>query len=199
MIHSPALRVGIIGSNYGLAHIAPLRAAGATVVALAGRDPSKTATLAAQHQIALATTDIDQLCQAVDAVVIASPDGLHHQHVLQVLGHGRHILCEKPLTRTASDAEALVAAAAQAKVVCATAFAYRHIGVLRQLHNWLRQRPAPHWLSISVANSFASAAEAANVILSIDETVKLCQHFSISMDKMGIGSLFFPLLIDCGI
>ena len=157
MIHSPALRVGIIGSNYGLAHIAPLRAAGATVVALAGRDPSKTATLAAQHQIALATTDIDQLCQAVDAVVIASPDGLHHQHVLQVLGHGRHILCEKPLTRTASDAEALVAAAAQAKVVCATAFAYRHIGVLRQLHNWLRQRPAPHWLSISVANSFASA------------------------------------------
>ncbi len=151
------IRVGIIGSNYGLAHIATMRAAGAAVVALAGRNPEKTAALARQQQIALATTDIDQLCQAVDAVVIASPDGLHHQHVLQVLGHGRHILCEKPLTRTASDAEALVAAAAQTPVVCATAFAYRHISALRQLHHWLRQRPAPRWLSISVANSFASA------------------------------------------
>lgn len=157
MAQSPRLRVGIIGSNYGLAHIATLRAAGAAVVALAGRNPEKTAALARQQQIALATTDIDQLCQAVDAVVIASPDGLHHQHVLQVLGHGRHILCEKPLTRTASDAEALVAAAAQVPVVCATAFAYRHISALRQLRHWLRQRPAPRWLSISVANSFASA------------------------------------------
>ena len=156
MITAP-IRVGIIGSNYGLAHIAPMRAAGAAVVALCGRDAAKTARLAAHHQIPLATTDLDQLCAAVDAVVVAGPDGLHHDHVLQVLGHGRHLLCEKPLTRTASEAARLVAAARGSDRVCAVAFAYRHIAVLRNLASWLDQRRPPRWLSVSVANSFAAA------------------------------------------
>lgn len=151
------IRVGIIGSNYGLAHIAPMRAAGAEVVALCGRDPAKTAHIAAEHAIPLATTRIDQLCASVDAVVVAGPDGLHHDHVLQVLGHGRHLLCEKPLTRTASEAARLVAAAQASGRVCAVAFAYRHIAVLRTLAAWLDQRRPPRWLSVSVANSFAAA------------------------------------------
>lgn len=160
---SAPIRVGIIGSNYGLAHIAPMRAAGAEVIALCGRDPAKTARLAAHHQIPLSTTSIDQLCAAVDAVVVAGPDGLHHDHVLQVLGHGRHLLCEKPLSRTFSEAQTLVAAAQASDRVCAVAFAYRHIAVLRQLAAWLGQRRPPRWLSVSVANSFAAAEGLADV------------------------------------
>lgn len=48
---------------------------------------------------------------ACDAVVITVPHLVHHEIAVAALEAGKHVLCEKPMTIRASDAEAIVAAA----------------------------------------------------------------------------------------
>ena len=48
---------------------------------------------------------------AADALIIATPDGLHFDHAARALRAGMHVLVEKPLTLEVRDAEALVTAA----------------------------------------------------------------------------------------
>ncbi len=45
---------------------------------------------------------------AIDAVVVATPVRSHFDIVRQALEHGKHVLCEKPLTGSVDEAEALV-------------------------------------------------------------------------------------------
>jgi predicted dehydrogenase len=49
----------------------------------------------------------------VDVVYIASPHALHLEHARLALVAGRHVLCEKPLTLTLTEAEEMVALAGE--------------------------------------------------------------------------------------
>jgi len=53
--------------------------------------------------------------ESVDAVYVASPHALHVAHVTAALGAGKHVLCEKPLTLRATDAEELFALAGRSE------------------------------------------------------------------------------------
>ena len=50
----------------------------------------------------------------VDIVYVASPHAFHLEHARLALAAGKHVLCEKPLTLNATEAEAMVAAATEA-------------------------------------------------------------------------------------
>jgi predicted dehydrogenase len=136
------VRIGVIGTKWGLMHVGAFRAAGAEVAALCGHRPDKTREVAAREGIALATTDVRELCAAVDAVVVASPDALHAEHLALALDTGRAVLSEKPLTRTAPEARALVARAPGRPT--AVSFPYRMLPSLRALKAWLEERPVEH-------------------------------------------------------
>jgi len=62
----------------------------------------------------------------VDAVYIATHNGLHRELVIEALGCGKHVLCEKPLGCTAAECEEMVAAADAAGRHLVEAFMYRH-------------------------------------------------------------------------
>ncbi|MCY1082498.1 Gfo/Idh/MocA family protein [Archangium lansingense] len=147
------MRIGVIGTKWGLMHVGAFRAAGAEVVALCGQHAAPTREVAAREGIALATADVRELCAAVDAVVVASPDALHRAHVEAALEAGRAVLCEKPLTLTREDAEALVEKVRRAKRPCAVNFPYRMLPPLRVLRAWLMEHRAHH-LVITVRNHF---------------------------------------------
>jgi myo-inositol 2-dehydrogenase/D-chiro-inositol 1-dehydrogenase len=152
------MRVGVIGTNWGRMHIGAFRRAGAEVVALCGRDAAKTAQIAAEEGIVLATTDVAQLCAASQVVVVASPDNEHPAHVLAALKAGCDVLCEKPLARTADQATQLaLEAAARPSQVCAVGFPYRQLPPFVALHQWATQSPRPSQLTVSVRNAFAAA------------------------------------------
>jgi predicted dehydrogenase len=50
----------------------------------------------------------------VEAVVVATPNFLHANHVVTALEAGKHVVCEKPFGLHAGEADAMIAAAQQA-------------------------------------------------------------------------------------
>lgn len=150
------MRIGIIGTNWGLMHVGGFRGAGAEVIGLCGLLPEKTREIAQREGIGLATADPAELIAASDAVVVASPDASHHAHVALALSAGKHVLVEKPLTREVADAEDLLmrAAALPAGQVAAINFPYRMLAPMLALWWWIRSRPPPEELHVSVRNGF---------------------------------------------
>jgi predicted dehydrogenase len=143
------MRIGVIGTKWGLMHVGAFRAAGAEVAALCGKTVEHTREVAAREGIPLATTDVRELCAAVDVVVVASPDALHRAHVVAALDAGRAVLCEKPLARTEEEAQAMVERARASGRLCAVNFPYRMLPPLRALRAWLAGRtvrqPKQRW------------------------------------------------------
>ena len=106
------LRLAVVGAGrLGGFHARKL-AASEQVELLAVVDPLPAARnrLAAEcHTGALA--DYGFLLEKLDAAVIAAPTRLHHELALDFLRRGIHLLVEKPLCRTAAEADELVEAA----------------------------------------------------------------------------------------
>ena len=109
------LRWGIIGtgsiSSQWVASLA--QCPGATVTAVAARDPERAQRFAEQHGIAAACDSYAELAASpeVDIVYVGTINRLHREHTLLALAAGKHVLCEKPLAETAADARAMYAAA----------------------------------------------------------------------------------------
>ena len=63
-------------------------------------------------------TELDQATSRddVDAVILATPNTLHEEQVVQCARAGKHVFCEKPLGLTAASARRSVAACRQAGV-----------------------------------------------------------------------------------
>lgn len=99
------------------------------VAAIASRDVAKAQRVAEEFGIAKAHGSYDELLAdaTIDAVYIPLPNHLHVPYSIRALEAGKHVLCEKPLARTAAEAEELLAAARKfphLKVM--EAFMYRH-------------------------------------------------------------------------
>lgn len=59
----------------------------------------------------------DKMGKEIEAVSIATPDHMHYPIVLWALAHGKHVFCEKPLTRTFEEAMILKNAVREAGVI----------------------------------------------------------------------------------
>jgi predicted dehydrogenase len=98
------------------------------VVAVGSRDAARAQAYAADKRIAQAHGSYDALLEdaGVDAIYISLPNGLHHEWTLRSLAAGKHVLCEKPYTRRASEVAEAWDAADAAGLVLMEAFMYRH-------------------------------------------------------------------------
>jgi len=86
---------------------------GAELAAVGSRSLERASAFAREHGADRAHGSYAELLgdPGVDAVYVASPHALHVEHVTAALEAGKHVLCEKPLTLRAADAEALFALA----------------------------------------------------------------------------------------
>ncbi|MDR2374740.1 MAG: Gfo/Idh/MocA family oxidoreductase [Bifidobacteriaceae bacterium] len=69
----------------------------------------------------------------VSAASVALPNHLALPVITELLAAGKHVIAEKPLGRSAQEAEALADAARRAGVVAAVGFSYRRLPALAQL------------------------------------------------------------------
>jgi myo-inositol 2-dehydrogenase / D-chiro-inositol 1-dehydrogenase len=110
----PLLRVGLIGAGrWAAVHRDALPRGGAALVAVATGTEASAERVRREWGVP-ATSDVGAfLDEALDAVIIASPNALHASHARAVLASGRHVLVEKPMATTAGDARALAEAASR--------------------------------------------------------------------------------------
>src|SRR5439155_15536406 len=62
----------------------------------------------------------------VEAVYVSLPNSMHCEWAIRALKAGKHVLCEKPLSRHASEVQAAFDAAHRAGWLLSEAYMYRH-------------------------------------------------------------------------
>ena len=73
----------------------------------------------------------------VDAVYVGTPHPMHHEDALLALRAGKHVLCEKPFTMNAAEAEELVAEARQRELFLMEAMWARFLPHMREIRRLL--------------------------------------------------------------
>jgi len=129
------LGVAIVGAgNIGKLRLQVIqRSADSRVLVVADVDEVRAAALAAPIG-AQATSD---WCAAVrnpqvNVVVVCTPTKFHAGATLEALKAGKHVLCEKPLARTASEAAEIVETAEIHQRLLKTGFNYRYMDNVRK-------------------------------------------------------------------
>jgi predicted dehydrogenase len=125
------LRIGCLGAakiaNQAL--FKPARGdASAQVVAIAARDPARAQAMAAKRGIPTVHRTYDDLIadDGIDAVYVPLPNGLHAEWTIKALQAGKHVLCEKPFTANATEAEEVSTVARSTGLVVMEAFHWRY-------------------------------------------------------------------------
>lgn len=95
----------------------------------------------------------------IDAVIVSTPDHVHGTAAMWAMARGKHVYCQKPLTRTVWEAQQLTAAAAKYKVAtqmgnqgysnegarqCCEILWRGDIGPVTEVHAWTN-RPLKYW------------------------------------------------------
>jgi predicted dehydrogenase len=83
----------------------------AVLAAVCDTDPDRAQVYSDRFRVPF-YTDMDAMMQreAIDAVAILTPSGLHAEHVLRLAPYGKHLIVEKPMALTLEDADAMIAA-----------------------------------------------------------------------------------------
>jgi predicted dehydrogenase len=114
------LRIGLVGVGAAaqINHIPALkRTDGVELVALVDRDPEKASRVAQKFGVPRVYDRVDDLLadEEVDAVDVCTPNFLHAPVSIAALEAGKHVLCERPLARSAEEAAAMLKAARKAE------------------------------------------------------------------------------------
>ncbi|MGH3137750.1 MAG: Gfo/Idh/MocA family protein [Gaiellaceae bacterium] len=123
-------RLGIVST----AHINRLLIPGAhasdkiELIAVASREQGKADAYAREWGIERAYGSYDALLEDpdVEAVYISLPNTLHCEWSIKAVEAGKHVLCEKPLSRHPADVEQAFDAAERSGRLLTEAFMYRH-------------------------------------------------------------------------
>ncbi|WP_430296844.1 Gfo/Idh/MocA family oxidoreductase [Sinomonas sp. B1-1] len=110
------IRVAVVGANgaFGMKHLDGLKnIEDAEVTVVSATSQEKADGVAGKYGIANAVVGLDAVLERddVDAVILATPTGLHASQTQEVLKAGKHVQVEIPLADSLADAEATLAAA----------------------------------------------------------------------------------------
>ena len=83
------------------------------VTAVASRSPERARKAAGRYGIPHVYGSYEELAESpfVDLVYIATPHPFHKEQSMLMMRHGKHVLCEKPMTVNDAEAEAMIACA----------------------------------------------------------------------------------------
>ena len=137
------LRIGIVGTGVmGAGHARFIRDSvdGAEVSALFDIDQNKVNQLADELKtVTLRTSNVEDLMNSdeVDAIIIASPDNFHVQHLRLAMLAKKPTLCEKPLATNLDEARAVASEIKEYEKACGKRMF--HFGFMRRFDDAYRK------------------------------------------------------------
>jgi xylose dehydrogenase (NAD/NADP) len=98
------------------------------LVGVASRDQAKADAYAKEWEIPRAYGSYEELLAdpEIEAVYISLPNNMHCEWSIKSVEAGKHVLCEKPMTRSTAEIEEAFDAAEKAGRLLSEAFMYRH-------------------------------------------------------------------------
>lgn len=137
------LRVAVIGAGWwAVENHLPVLASrpDVEVLAVCRKGAAEVKAVAQRFGAPVATEDYELLpWDELDAVVVCSPHGFHHEHTMAALDRGLHVMCEKPLAITAADAFDMVRRAAEQEVVLLAPHGWQFLPQAAAARQWLRE------------------------------------------------------------
>ncbi|MEU5266445.1 Gfo/Idh/MocA family oxidoreductase [Amycolatopsis sp. NPDC021455] len=123
------LRWGLLAAGTIAAHFAAgvEESKHGRLTAVGARDAGRAREFATRFDIPKAYGSYEDLLADpdVDAVYVSTPHAMHKEWAVAAAEAGKHVLCEKPLTISAADAEEVITAARKHDVFLMEAFMYR--------------------------------------------------------------------------
>lgn len=138
-----SVRVGVVGTSWfaETLHLAALSShPGASVTAICGRNRERAAQVASDHNIPHVFTDYREMIASgrLDAVVVVAPDSMHYPISMAALEAGLHVLCEKPMALTASQAREMYDTADAAGLITLVGFTWRWVPPFNYVHQLIQ-------------------------------------------------------------
>ncbi len=109
------------------------------LIAIAGRNEDSVKEAARRYGYEGYYTDWRQMLKddRIQLFDNGGPNDMHAEPCIAAAQAGKHVLCEKPLARTAKEAAAMLEAVTKAGVKHAVAFNYRFVPAIRQMRQWI--------------------------------------------------------------
>ena len=126
------------GGAFGKKHLDALALIdGVEIASVIGRRLEPTQELAAKYGAAHAGTNLDDALAMpdIDAVILATPTGMHAEQGLAAMNAGKHVLIEIPMADSLADSEALVARQAETGLVAMAGHVRRFNPSHQYVHN----------------------------------------------------------------
>jgi D-xylose 1-dehydrogenase (NADP+, D-xylono-1,5-lactone-forming) len=162
-----SVRWGILSTaRINQALIAGIRVAeGAQLVAVASRVEATARAYADANAIPRAHGSYEALLAdpEVEAVYIPLPNSMHVPWTIAALEAGKHVLCEKPMARTAAEVERAFDVAERAGLVLMEAFMWRYHAQTERLAELVRDGAVGPVRHVRAAFSFTLAPDSGNV------------------------------------
>jgi predicted dehydrogenase len=92
--------------------------------------------------------------KAIDAVYVALPNSMHAEYTIRSAKAGKHVLCEKPMSISVSEAEAMIAACKAANVKLMIAYRLHYEPTTLKAIRMIREGTLGTVQSIDSANGF---------------------------------------------
>ena len=131
------IRVGVIGCGYWGPNLVRnfTEASGSTVARVSDLNPARLRSIGSRYPGIQTTTDYRDLFKdnALDAVAIATPASSHYALAMEALQAGKHVLVEKPLTASSTEAERLVEEAGRRNLILMVDHTFVYTGVVRKI------------------------------------------------------------------
>jgi predicted dehydrogenase len=111
------------------------------LAAIAGRDEHAVSAAAARYGFATHYTDWRRLVAdpAVELLDNGGSNDVHAAPCIAAAEAGKHLLCEKPMARDATEAKRMLAAARRAGIKHMVAFNYRFVPAIHLAHDLIRE------------------------------------------------------------
>lgn len=136
-------RIGVVGCGYwGINYVRVFsELPEATIVRVCDINEERLRLVHKKYPYVFPTRLLDELLndEQVEAVVVSTQAGNHHEVVKACLLHGKHVLVEKPMTTIAADSEELVALAANRQKILMVGHTFLYNPAIVQIKNYLTQ------------------------------------------------------------
>lgn len=136
-------------------------------------------------------SDYEELFDKVDAVSIAVPTSLHYNIAKDFLSHGIHVLIEKPITKTLSEADELIEIARSKNLILQVGHIERFNSAVLAIEPYLKK---PKFIECQRLGPFYKRVDDVGVVLDlmihdIDIVLGLMKQDVVNIEAVGLSTI----------